>query len=151
MSHRSWSIAVVSSVTVTSLAVLPGCSASATSQTCAQQYAAWKNGPAHAVAKKLTDDVKKLTSAGQDIVVMTAALKAMGADAKQLQAWPMPACADPAGYWKQYLQAITAAGDNAGSASGLGGILLAEVPLKQTTALQSKLDAELAKAGVKSG
>ena len=43
------------------------------------------------------------------------------------------------------------AGDNADSASGLPGLLLAEAPLKNVKTLQSKMDAELAKTvGLKS-
>jgi hypothetical protein len=118
--------------------------------TCAQQYANWKTGPANAPGKQLEADAAALGKAGDDIPVMTSGLKAIGADATTLEAYPMPACADPAGYWQQYLGAMKAAGDNAGSASGLGGIILAEAPLKQVPAIQSKLSAELAKtAGVK--
>jgi hypothetical protein len=43
---------------------------------------------------------------------------------------------------------IKAAGDNAGSASGLGGILLAEAPLKQVPGLQHKRSAELKQTDV---
>ena len=40
------------------------------------------------------------------------------------------------------------AAHNAGSASGLGGILLAEAPLKQVPGLQQKLSAELKRAAI---
>lgn len=56
---------------------------------------------------------------------------------------PAPACADPHGYWRQILARIKAAGDNAGTASGLTGLILAEAPLKAIPALEKKLDAEL--------
>jgi hypothetical protein len=124
--------------------------APAAALTCAQQYQAWKTGPANAPGKQLQADAATLSKAGEDIPVMTRGLQAVGADATALEAYPMPQCADPAGYWQQYLAAMKAAGDNAGSASGLGGIILAEAPLKQVPAIQSKLSAELAKtAGVK--
>jgi len=115
--------------------------------TCAQQYANWKNGPAQARGRQLANDASALSTAGknQDIAEMDADLKAIGADAAALEAYPMPQCADPAGYWAQYLTAVKAAGDNAGTASGLGGLLLAEAPLKNVSAIQSKLTAELAK------
>lgn len=119
--------------------------------TCAQQYANWKTGPANAPGKQLEAAAAGISAAGksEDIAVMDSGLKALGADATTLQAYPMPACADPAGYWSQYLGAMKAAGDNAGTASGLGGLLLAEAPLKQVPAIQSKLTAELAQtAGV---
>ena len=62
----------------------------------------------------------------------------------------MPACADPGGYWTQELTEIKAAGDNVSSASGLGGLLLAEEPLKQVPGLQQKLLAELQRAAITS-
>lgn len=118
--------------------------------TCAQQYQAWTTGPANAPGKKLEADASALTKTAGDIPVITSDLKALGADATAMEAYPMPACADPAGYWQEYLSVMKAAGDNAGSASGLGGLLLAEAALKQAPAIQSKLSAELAKtAGVK--
>ena len=60
----------------------------------------------------------------------------------------MPACADPGGYWMQVLAHIKAAGDNAGSASGLGGLLLAEAPLKQVPGMEQKLTQELKRAAI---
>ncbi len=63
----------------------------------------------------------------------------------------MPACADPGRYWGQVLALIKAAGDNAGSASGLGGLLLAEAPLKQLPGVEQKLSAEQKKAGITDG
>lgn len=113
--------------------------------TCKQQYANWKTGPALAGGKKIEADATALSKAGEDIPVVTSGLKAIGADATALQAYPMPQCADPAGYWAQYLTDLKAAGDNAGSASGLGGLILAEAPLKDVKSLQSKLSAEMAK------
>lgn len=118
---------------------------SAAPLTCKQQYQDWEAGPAKAGAQKVTADANALSSAGGDIPVMVGDLKALGADATAMQAYPMPACADPAGYWAQVLNSMKAAGDNAGSATGLAALVLAEAPLKQVPALQSKLAAELAK------
>jgi hypothetical protein len=155
--HYGGRIAVAACVIA--LPALAGCSAlngssaaasRPTPLTCAQQYQAWRTGPANAPGKKLEADAAALTKAADDIPVMTSDLKAVGTDATALGAYPMPACADPAGYWQQYLSAMKAAGDNAGSASGLSALILAEVPLKQVPAIQSRLTAELAKtAGVK--
>jgi hypothetical protein len=39
---------------------------------------------------------------------------------------------------------VKSAGDNAGTASGLGGLLLAEAPLKNVSTIQSELTGELA-------
>ena len=60
----------------------------------------------------------------------------------------MPACADPAKYWQQVLSEVKAGGDNAGSTSGLGGMLLALEPLKKVPPLETKLSAELKRTTV---
>lgn len=121
--------------------------------TCAQQYKAWQGGPADALAKRtLGPDDKALTTAGNadDIPAMDSALGKLGGDASQLEAYPMPACADPAGYWTQMLADIKAAGDNASSTSGLGGLLTAMAPAEKVKPLEAELTAELARtAGVK--
>ena len=61
-----------------------------------------------------------------------------------LRAQPPPRCADPKGYYGAFLARITAAGDNARSASGFGGVLLALGPLKTVQGIEKKLGAELA-------
>jgi len=119
---------------------------------CKQQYASWKNGAVHGAGEKLVRDTAAVRAAGasDDIKTAVSALKALGPDAAALQAYPMPACADPKGYWAAFLADMKAAGDNADSASGLGGLLLAEAPLKKANALSVKLSAELKRtAGVK--
>lgn len=111
--------------------------------TCSQQYAKWKTGPAQAEGKKMEAALSTVQHANDDIVTINTGLKEAGADATQLEAYPMPACADPADYWKQTLADIKASGDNAGSATGLAALIAAEVPLKNVPALETKLTAEL--------
>jgi len=122
-----------------------GSASAAKPLTCKQQYDAWKTGPARAQAMQLKADLSKISAAGnaEDITAMTSALKTTGADATALEQYPMPACADPAGYWEQVLTRIKAAGDNAGSASGLSALILAEAPLQGVSGLEAKLTAEL--------
>jgi hypothetical protein len=117
----------------------------AAAPSCKQQYHAWKYGPARPVGKKLTAALDAVQSVGatEDIPALLAALKTVGKDAARLERYPIPACADPHGYWKKLLARIQAAGDNAGADSGLTGLLLAEAPLKTVPALEKKLDAEL--------
>lgn len=117
--------------------------APAATESCHQQYEAWKTGPAKAEAKKLAGALRALQSAGEDLVLVTDSLKRAGRIAHQLQAYPMPACADPAGYWRKTLADIRAGGDNASTSSGLGAVLLAMAPLKKAPALERKLAAEL--------
>src|SRR5215469_15543417 len=120
---------------------------SGTGTTCAQQFTAWQNGPAKAVAEKIVPSLNQVQSSAktEDIPELNAALKAVGTIAQQLQAYPMPACADPAGYWTQMLGYLKAAGDNAGSSSGLAGLLTAIAPLEKVPGVEASLQAELAK------
>jgi hypothetical protein len=116
-------------------------------QTCAQQYAAWKSGVGAGEASAIEADSNALTAAGKasDVKKMDEALATLGTDAATDKSHPMPACADPAGYWPQILSALQAAGDNASVTPGLGGLLTAEAPLKPVTGLESKLHDELAR------
>jgi hypothetical protein len=118
--------------------------------TCQQQYDNWRNGPAKGVAQGFKGDSAALTSAGnsEDIPAMGAALKKLGDDAAALEAYPMPACADPHGYYPQMLADFKAAGDNAGTNSGLGGLMLAMGPAKKAETLTGKIDAELKAAHI---
>lgn len=114
-------------------------------RSCKQQYSEWKQGTARAEGKKLTAALQAVqsASAAEDLPAMTAALKTAGTEAAALGSYPMPACADPHGYWNAVLARIRAAGDNAGTASGLGALLLAGAPLKEVPGLEAKLTAEL--------
>jgi hypothetical protein len=113
--------------------------------TCQQQYDNWRHGPAEAVAQRVKSDDAALTAAGksEDIPVMDTALKKAGNDAAALEAYPMPACADSHGYYQQMLADFKAAGDNAGSSGGLGGLMLAMGPAKNAETLSSEISAEL--------
>jgi hypothetical protein len=121
--------------------------AAAKPETCRQQFGQWENGPAKADGKKMVADLRKVQVAekAEDIPETLAALTVAGKDAVALQAYPMPACADPAGYWSQVLVYLRASGDNAGSTSGLNGLMTAVAPLEKIRPLESELSAELAR------
>lgn len=129
----------------TAWALTGGGASPAAHLTCKQQYAGWKTGPARPAAVRLAHDFAKVRSAArsQDIVTMTSALKTVGSDAAALQAYPIPVCADPAGYWGQMVSRLQAAGDNAGTATGLGALIAAAAPLQGVTGIENKLNAEL--------
>jgi hypothetical protein len=112
---------------------------------CKQQYSAWKQGPARAQAQQLTSvlNAVQMDADSKDVPAMMAGLKTAGAAATRLDQYPIPACADPRGYWNAVLARIRAAGDITGSASGRSALILAEAPLKDVPGLQSKLTAEL--------
>lgn len=130
----------------TAFALRHHAAAAAKPLTCKQQYAAWKNGAAKANVAKFKGAAAALKAPGasDDLPAVLKAVRQIGSVAGDMEAQPaMPSCADPKGYWMQYLGELKAVGDDAGSASGLGGLLLLEAPMKHATAIQSKLDAEL--------
>jgi hypothetical protein len=122
-----------------------GTPSAAAPASCHQQYETWKTGPALAAAKPLIAQLHAIQAASTaaDIPHLTAALKRASRAAASAASYPMPHCADPHGYWEAILTRIQAGGDNAGSASGLSGLLLAMVPLKEIPALEAKLSTEL--------
>lgn len=130
-----------------------GGSSSAAKPTCHQQYLAWKNGPARSYVTQtfLTDDKAVVAATNsEDIPASIAALKKLGQDGATMQQWPIPACADPAGYWAQVLSDLKSAGDNAGTASGFSAIMVAAAPLENIQPLFAKLSAEVKRTtGVK--
>lgn len=119
---------------------------------CHEQYLAWKTGPAKAVAdKQLQPALRKVEAAGsdEDLPLLQSSLEAAGRVAVKLEAYPVPPCADPKGYYAQMLGLLRAAGDNASTSSGLSALILAEAPLQKVPAVENKLTAELKKnAGV---
>lgn len=137
-------------------ALLAGCSAAppvtgtqaagtAAAPSCHAQYETWKHGTASAAITRLKFSLRGVQAAGNagDMLRLRAALEKTGRAAKHLAATPPPRCADPRGYYGQMLAKIRAAGDNAKAAGGLGGIILAEAPLKAVPAAEKKLNAEL--------
>jgi hypothetical protein len=125
----------------------PASPAAAAAVSCRQQYETWKHGPAAlAAVHRMEAALKRVQSAGSamDIPVMSAALHRAGRSAATLSnRYPIPRCADPHGYYALFLARITAAGDNAASASGLSAVLLAEAPLQTVPKIEKRLTAEL--------
>jgi hypothetical protein len=124
----------------------------AAAQTCHQLYQAWKTGPEKAIVDgPLKTDLKHVQGAGanDDLSAMRKALISIGRDAKALRANPIPACADPKGYWPRFLSLLQASGDNARTASGLFGLVAAEAPLKKIVPVENKLSAELKATGAR--
>jgi hypothetical protein len=112
---------------------------------CRAQFEAWRHGPAKTAAEKLIAKFNALKNDADaaDLPRTDAALKEAGRTVAAVQAYPIPHCADPHGYWTAILTRVRSAGDNAGSSQGLGGLLLAMVPLKQVPGLLNNLSAEL--------
>lgn len=62
---------------------------------------------------------------------------------KDPEHYPIPACADPRGYWHAVLLRIEAAADHAGTSQGQAALDLAGGVLRQLPALERKLATEL--------
>ena len=114
--------------------------------TCRQQYETWKHGPAANAAK---DSLERRLAAvraaarAQDLPLMLAAFRKLRPAVVAMASYPIPRCADPAGYWALLLARIRAAADNAGTGTSLGALLLALEPLRSLPAIEAKLSAEL--------
>jgi hypothetical protein len=123
----------------------PAGSGGGLSPSCLQQYRLWSSGPAHAAGENLTAalNILQAASSASDIRATSAALKRAGVAARTLAQSPIPACADPRGYWRAVLAGIQDAADNAGWSQGQGALTAAEVALKRMPALERKLAAEL--------
>jgi len=119
--------------------------ASAASPGCLVQYRLWASGPAHGAGDNLTAALNGLASASaaSDIATVGAALKRAGTAARTLGHYPIPACADPKGYWRAVLVRIEAAAASAGTSTGQGTLTIAQGVMKQMPALERKLAAEL--------
>lgn len=85
-----------------------------------ERYKTWQHGSAKALAGQILPALRNVEAAGQleDIPELNSAFKRAGHIAGELTAYPMPACADPKGYWAKMLGHLQAAGDNAGTSSG---------------------------------
>ena len=117
----------------------------AASTSCLQQYRVWSSGPAHAAGENLTAalNILQAASSASDIGATSAALKRAGVAARTLAQSPIPACADPRGYWRAVLVGIQDAADNAGTSQGQGALTAAGVALKRMPVLERKLAAKL--------
>ena len=116
------------------------------SESCHQLYVNWRlHSGQLPIITRLQSDVTNMVSAAnaQDIPLTRSDMVKLGADARQLQAYHMPACADPQGIFPKWIAALVAVGDNAKSVTGLGSILLAVAPLKQVRTLTTQLHNEL--------
>jgi hypothetical protein len=112
---------------------------------CPQKYDAWEHGP----AKTLVATLKSVDSASKakNVRALTAALRKVGPAVVGAARYPIPACADPKGYWTALLMHVNAASYSAKSPSRPAAVTLA---LKGVPEIERKLGAELkTTAGVK--
>jgi hypothetical protein len=82
---------------------------------CPRAYDAWKHGPAKKVLSAL--DAVGAAVTAKDLPARTAALKKARPAVVKAARYPLPACADPKGYWTTLLMHVNAATATSGSAS----------------------------------
>ena len=102
---------------------------------CGQRYQAWDNGPGNGLVATL-DTVSAATTAGDLQTLKSALRKAKPAISRAARA-PMPACADPRGFWSVLLMHVNAAEGSTGSAAAL------RAATKDVPAIEQQLTAEL--------
>jgi hypothetical protein len=105
---------------------------------CPQQYDAWRHGHGRQLVKAI--GAVDAASAAGDIPARTAALKKAGSMLAMAARYPIPACADPQGFWTALVMHVNAAAGSTRSAPGRTAIKLA---LKGVSTLQRELSAEL--------
>lgn len=84
---------------------------------CGQQYRTWKHGQGKGLISALSA-VSSAATAG-DPQVLTAALKQAKPAVARAARHPIPACADPRGYWGVLLMHVNAAAASKGPASSV--------------------------------
>ena len=101
---------------------------------CSQQYDTWNHGQGKGLITAL-DAVSSAVTAG-DTKVLTATLKKTRPAVSQAARHPVPACADPRGYWDVLLRHVAAAAST-GSASSM------RAAVKGVPRIEHQLTAEL--------
>jgi hypothetical protein len=105
---------------------------------CSQRYDTWTHGQGKGLIAAL-DAVSSAETAG-DIQVLTVTLKKSRSAVSWAAHHPVPACADPAGYWDVLLMHVTAAAANTSSASSV------RAAMKGVPKIEHELTTELKQA-----
>jgi hypothetical protein len=102
---------------------------------CSQQYNTWNHGQGKGLIAAL-DAVSSAETAG-DTRALTVTLKKTRPAVSRAARHPVPACADPRGYWDVLMMHVTAAAANTGSASSV------RAAMKGVPNIEHQLTAEL--------
>jgi hypothetical protein len=100
-----------------------------------QQYNTWNHGQGKGLIAALDSDSSAETAG--DTRVLTATLKNTRPAISRAARHPVPACADPRGYWDVLLRHVTAAAASTGSASSM------RAAMKGVPEIEYQLTAEL--------
>ncbi len=114
-------------------AVAPG--AAPVPVSCGQQYQTWEHGQGAGLVAALHD--LSVASTAGDLKVLTVALKKAKPAVARAARYPVPACADPRGYWTVLLMHVDAATASKGSASSM------RAAMKDVPKIEKELTAEI--------
>ncbi len=112
---------------------------------CQRLFLAWKQGPASAGTSQLLGALKTLqvSGSGTNLSATAAAAAKAGQAAAQLEQFPVPACADPSGYFAAILARVQTAAAGAAAARSLPEMVHALAPLTAVPALEAAFTAEV--------
>ncbi len=102
---------------------------------CGQQYQGWEHGRGTGVIAAL--QAVSVASAAGDSKVLTVALQKARPAVARAARYPVPACADPRGYWNVLLMHVNAAVASTSSARSV------RAALKDVPKIENELSAEL--------
>jgi hypothetical protein len=102
---------------------------------CGQQYRAWEHGPGKGLIAAI--HVVSVAGTAGDPQVLTVALTKAGSAVATGARHPVPACADPRGYWNVLLMHVNAAVASKASASSV------RAAMQDVPKLENELTAEL--------
>ena len=102
---------------------------------CSQRYQAWNQGPGKGVISALHGVSVADTNGNRQ--ALTVALKKAKPAVTQAARHPVPACADPRGYWSVLLMHVSAAVAGNGSASSV------QAAMEDVPKIENELAAEL--------
>jgi carboxylesterase type B len=102
---------------------------------CSQRYKTWTKGQGQALIAAL--GTASSAEAAGDTQVLTATLKKMKSSVAWAAKHPVPACADPMGYWDVLFMHVTAAAANTRSVSNI------RASMKGVPQIERRLTAEL--------
>jgi hypothetical protein len=111
---------------------------------CGKQYSTWKHGHGKGVMAALSA-VSSAEAAG-DAEMLTAALKKAKPAIARAARHPIPACADPRGYWDVLLMHVNAAIASTASTGGSGSASSLRAAMKDVPKIEHKLATEVKRA-----
>ena len=116
-----------------------------TTAACAQQYHAWQNGPAHPAILRFeaAQQILAQDSSSGKPALIAAALNVLGHQAAALARFPVPACADPHGYFAALLSRVVTVTGEVGPGATLADLQQAVSQLGSVFSLESDFTAEL--------